>query len=302
LENLPNLLTGLYLYYTKHLKKASDIFLSPRPGPQGPARQSKGFLNNKEGVGQGLRKVYSHKTLLLQNKSSKQKNDKKKAFISSERDEHRLHPKSPFGEVRKKTGQEKNNDFVSFGGQTKKAMPSKNHSQTTENGMEKNFENNSFGGMLILPTNKELVRQAFYKIQQIIIDGVQRVYQGQGVTIAEKHLEIVVKQMTCRVRIINGGETGFFPGEIVHIDFIEYVNNLSIKKKAYYKPQVLGITRSSLQVDSFISAASFQQTTKILSAAALSKKKDFLKGLKENVILGNLLPAGTGYFNKFLSI
>nr|YP_009632762.1 RNA polymerase beta'' subunit [Chlorosarcinopsis eremi]AYQ94487.1 RNA polymerase beta'' subunit [Chlorosarcinopsis eremi] len=138
------------------------------------------------------------------------------------------------------------------------------------------------------------VRQSFYKIQQIIVDGVQRVYKSQGVTIADKHLEVIVKQMTSKVRIIDGAQTGFFPGEIVDLNFVEKINKFLIKKITY-EPLVLGITRASLEVDSFLSASSFQQTTRILSEAAIYKKKDFLKGLKENVILGNLIPAGTGY-------
>ena len=140
----------------------------------------------------------------------------------------------------------------------------------------------------------QAVRQSFYKIQQIIVDGVQRVYRSQGVSIADKHLEVIVKQMTSKVRIIEGGQTGFFPGEIVDLNLVEEVNNL-LMRKITYEPLVLGITKASLEVDSFLSAASFQQTTKVLSNAAISKKKDFLKGLKENVILGNLIPAGTGY-------
>jgi hypothetical protein len=138
------------------------------------------------------------------------------------------------------------------------------------------------------------VRQSFYKIQQIIVDGVQRVYKSQGVTIADKHLEVIVKQMTSKVRIIDGAQTGFFPGEVVDLEFVEKINCFLIKKITY-EPLVLGITKASLEVDSFLSAASFQQTTRVLSKAAISRKKDFLKGLKENVILGNLIPAGTGF-------
>jgi hypothetical protein len=138
------------------------------------------------------------------------------------------------------------------------------------------------------------VRQSFYKIQQILVDGVQRVYRSQGVTIADKHIEIIVKQMTCKVKIINGGQTGFFPGELVDLEFVEQINKI-LMNKVYYEPVVLGITKASLEVESFLSAASFQQTTRMLSKAALSRKKDFLKGLKENVIVGNLIPSGTGY-------
>nr|ALO63151.1 beta'' subunit of RNA polymerase [Chloromonas perforata] len=138
------------------------------------------------------------------------------------------------------------------------------------------------------------VRQSFYKIQQIIVDGVQRVYKSQGVTISDKHLEVIVKQMTSKVRVTDGAQTGFFPGEVVDLTFIEKINQFLIKKITY-EPLVLGITKASLEVDSFLSASSFQQTTRVLSQAAIYRKKDFLKGLKENVILGNLIPAGTGY-------
>nr|YP_009463723.1 DNA-directed RNA polymerase subunit beta'' [Haematococcus lacustris]AUW36545.1 DNA-directed RNA polymerase subunit beta'' [Haematococcus lacustris] len=138
------------------------------------------------------------------------------------------------------------------------------------------------------------VRQCFYKIQQIVVDGVHRVYKSQGVTISDKHIEIIVKQMTCKVRITDGAQTGFFPGEILELSFIEKINKF-LMKKITYEPLVLGITKASLEVDSFLSAASFQQTTRVLSKAAIFRKKDFLKGLKENVILGNLIPAGTGY-------
>jgi len=138
------------------------------------------------------------------------------------------------------------------------------------------------------------VRQSFYKIQQILVDGVQRVYKSQGVTISDKHLEVIVKQMTSKVRVIDGAQTGFFPGEVVDLTFIEKINQFLIKKITY-EPLVLGITKASLEVDSFLSASSFQQTTRVLSQAAIYRKKDFLKGLKENVILGNLIPAGTGY-------
>jgi hypothetical protein len=138
------------------------------------------------------------------------------------------------------------------------------------------------------------VRQSILKIQQILVDGVQRVYRSQGVSIADKHLEVIVRQMTSKVKITYGGQTGFFSGEFVELEFIERVNDF-LRVKVRYEPIVLGITRASLEVDSFLSAASFQQTTKVLTRAALENKKDFLKGLKENLLVGNLLPAGTGY-------
>jgi RNA polymerase Rpb1, domain 5 len=290
------------------------------------------------------------------------------------------------------------------------------------------------------------VKQSFYKIQQIIVDGILRVYRTQGVSIADKHVEIIVKQMTTKVRIISStaskideymfslqnvtrgesltlapnapfyvpglfpptyppsgvrehvppsprvltwvvgtqvegkeggkgknfsegpskgvqpplgqkrekgrmvgggltqsnaartllvqtliennlqGPAGLFPGEIVDLDFVENINTFLLNKSTLtanlgkgnqegarkfsnektasfaieplkYEPIVLGITRASLEVESFLSAASFQQTTRVLSQAALYKKKDFLKGLKENILVGNLIPAGTGYLS-----
>jgi hypothetical protein len=148
---------------------------------------------------------------------------------------------------------------------------------------------------VLLPL-EQATRQSFLKIQQIIVDGVQRVYRSQGVSITDKHLEVVVRQMTTKVQILHGAQTGFFPGELVNVDFVERVNKF-LMVKIRYEPVILGITRASLEVDSFLSASSFQQTTKILSLAAISRKKDFLKGLKENLLVGNLIPSGTGYFN-----
>jgi hypothetical protein len=148
---------------------------------------------------------------------------------------------------------------------------------------------------VLLPL-EQAVRQSFLKIQQIIVDGVQRVYRSQGVSITDKHLEVVVRQMTTKVQILHGAQTGFFPGELVSLDLVERINKF-LMVKIRYEPVILGITRASLEVDSFLSASSFQQTTKILSLAAISRKKDFLKGLKENLLVGNLIPSGTGYFN-----
>jgi len=160
---------------------------------------------------------------------------------------------------------------------------------------------------------KEAVRKSFQRIQQILVKNLHQVYLSQGVTIADKHLEIVVKQMTSKVRIIEGGKTGFLRGELIDLVRIENVN-LGIEninygldyQKAEYEPIILGITKASLEAESFISAASFQETTRILSRAAIEGKTDFLRGLKERVILGDLIPAGTGFslsyfFNPFNS-
>ena len=153
---------------------------------------------------------------------------------------------------------------------------------------------------------KEAVRKSFQKIQQILVENIQRVYLSQGVTIADKHLEIVVKQMTSKVQILEGGYTRFLRGELIDLDRVES-DNLGIKYtylgqphlEAEYKPIILGITKASLETESFISAASFQETTRILSEAAIEGKTDFLRGLKERVILGDLIPAGTGCSHLF---
>lgn len=141
---------------------------------------------------------------------------------------------------------------------------------------------------------EQAVQQSFLKIQQLIVDGVQRVYRLQGVSIVDKHLEVIVRQMTTKVQIIHGAQTGFFPGELVSLELVERINQFLLVK-VRYEPIVLGITRASLEVDSFLSASSFQQTTKILALASISRKKDFLKGLKENILVGSLIPSGTGY-------
>jgi len=137
-------------------------------------------------------------------------------------------------------------------------------------------------------------RKTILKIQQILLNGIQRVYRTQGVSIADKHIEIIVRQMTSKVRILNPGLSSFLPGELIDVQIILQLNRY-LEEEIHFEPIVLGITQASLEVDSFISASSFQQTTRVLSEAALDKKRDYLRGLKENVILGNLMPSGTGH-------
>ena len=142
---------------------------------------------------------------------------------------------------------------------------------------------------------KEAVRVSFEKIRYVLVQEIQQVYQSQGVSISEKHIEIIVRQMTSKVRILDGGKTGLLPDEFVDLRWIEIVNDGIVFKKAEYEPIVLGITKAALEAGSFISAASFQETTRVLTRAAIERKTDFLRGLKENVILGRLIPAGTGF-------
>jgi DNA-directed RNA polymerase subunit beta' len=130
-----------------------------------------------------------------------------------------------------------------------------------------------------------------------LVDEIQQVYRLQGVAINDKHIEVIVRQMLRRVRIKETGDTRFLPDEQVEKTVFERENERVIAKggqPAVAEPLLLGITKASLSTDSFISASSFQETTKVLTEAAISGKVDALRGLKENVIMGRLLPAGTG--------
>ena len=139
---------------------------------------------------------------------------------------------------------------------------------------------------------------SFQQCQTFLVNEVQSVYQSQGIDISDKHIEVIVRQMTSKVRIDDGGDTTMLPGELVELRQVEQVNDaMSItgSAPAKYTPVLLGITKASLNTDSFISAASFQETTRVLTEAAIEGKSDWLRGLKENVIIGRLIPAGTGF-------
>ncbi|UCH20858.1 MAG: DNA-directed RNA polymerase subunit beta' [Deltaproteobacteria bacterium] len=134
-------------------------------------------------------------------------------------------------------------------------------------------------------------------LARYLVDEVQEVYRLQGVRINDKHIEVIVRQMMRRVKIIDVGDTDFITEEQVDRVRFEEVNRAAIEKggkPAVAEPLILGITKASLSTDSFISAASFQETTKVLTDASISGAVDHLKGLKENVIMGRLIPAGTG--------
>ena len=134
-------------------------------------------------------------------------------------------------------------------------------------------------------------------VYRYIIAEVQKVYRNQGVDINDKHIEVIARQMLRRVRIENPGDTGFYTASLVDLLDFEDKNKEMIaqgKKPATGKRTLLGITKASLATDSFLSAASFQETTKVLTEAAIKGKVDSLMGLKENVIIGKLIPAGTG--------
>ena len=133
--------------------------------------------------------------------------------------------------------------------------------------------------------------------QEYILKEVQNTYRSQGVDISDKHIEIIARRMISKIRIVEGGDTHFIPGALVNFREFTDGNKDAIirgKKPALGKPILLGITKAALETDSFLSAASFQETTRILTDAAIKGKADPLAGLKENVIIGKLIPAGTG--------
>ncbi|MEL7501554.1 MAG: DNA-directed RNA polymerase subunit beta' [Cyanobacteria bacterium J06554_6] len=144
----------------------------------------------------------------------------------------------------------------------------------------------------------EAAMASLEQVQTFLVNEVQSVYQSQGIDISDKHIEVIVRQMTSKARVEDGGDTTMLPGELVEIRQLEQVNEaMSITggAPAEYTPVLLGITKASLNTDSFISAASFQETTRVLTEAAIEGKSDWLRGLKENVIIGRLIPAGTGF-------
>jgi DNA-directed RNA polymerase subunit beta' len=130
-----------------------------------------------------------------------------------------------------------------------------------------------------------------------IIKQVQTIYESQGQDINDKHLEVIVRLMLSKVKITLSGDSKLLPGQVTNLVDVELINQKlekEGKKKADYEDIIMGITRVALKTESFLSAASFQETTTVLIEAATSAKIDHLKGLKENVIIGKLIPAGTG--------
>ena len=134
-------------------------------------------------------------------------------------------------------------------------------------------------------------------VQEYLLKEVQKVYRMQGVEIGDKHIEVMVRQMLRKVRIIEAGDTDLLPGSLLDIHQFSDANAEVLKVNkvpATCRPVILGITKASLETESFLSAASFQETTRVLTDAAIKGKTDELLGLKENVIIGKLVPAGTG--------
>ncbi len=135
------------------------------------------------------------------------------------------------------------------------------------------------------------------EVQEFLVNAIQEVYRLQGVTVSDRHIECIVRQMLQNVKIVNSGDTPFLKGEIVNRFYFADENRKTKEKggkEAQAEPVLLGITKASLASSSFVSAASFQETTRVLTEAATTSKIDYLKGLKENVIIGHMIPAGTG--------
>jgi DNA-directed RNA polymerase subunit beta' len=170
------------------------------------------------------------------------------------------------------------------------------------------FKKNNFLQLFRLTDSYEASYRSFKKVQLLILSSVQSVYKSQGVVIADKHLEIIIKQMTSKIQITRSGDTPLLPHEVIDLYHIKYINQvirLENCQKANYVPILLGITKAALNNPSFISAASFQETTRVLTKAAIEGRCDWLRGLKENIVIGQLIPSGTGcktYVNFFEQI
>lgn len=156
------------------------------------------------------------------------------------------------------------------------------------------------GQQLIVGTvdPKEVLRvKGVREVQKHLVNGVQDVYRSQGVPIHDKHIEVIVRQMLRKVTVVDHGDTDLLPGELVDRSKYNGINRAALtegKKTASARQEVMGITKASLATESWLSAASFQETTRVLTQAAMEGKSDPLVGLKENVIIGKLIPAGTG--------
>ncbi|HEX6954992.1 MAG TPA: DNA-directed RNA polymerase subunit beta', partial [Agromyces sp.] len=152
---------------------------------------------------------------------------------------------------------------------------------------------------------KEVLRvKGVREVQKHLVNGVQDVYRSQGVPIHDKHIEVIVRQMLRKVTVVDHGDTDLLPGELVDRSKYNEINRAALtegKKTASARQEVMGITKASLATESWLSAASFQETTRVLTQAAMEGKSDPLVGLKENVIIGKLIPAGTG-LNKYRNV
>lgn len=146
-----------------------------------------------------------------------------------------------------------------------------------------------------------LLIQGVEAVQRYLVNEVQMVYRSQGVEIADKHIEVIVRQMTRKMKVDDPGDSTLLPGELVDVLDVNAAKNVVLLAEGTapdVHPVLLGITKASLNTESFVSAASFQETTRVLTEAAIEGKRDWLRGLKENVVIGRLIPAGTGFFDQ----
>ena len=165
-------------------------------------------------------------------------------------------------------------------------------------GRIKYFEKKNLAYMSRLTSNFEGSYKSFKKVQMFILQSVQAIYKSQGVNINDKHLEVIIQQMTTRVLITDEGSTPLLRREILDIYHISYINKIvkdQNKLISYYVPVLFGISKAALNNPSFISAASFQETVKVLTKAGVEGRIDWLRGLKESIIIGKLIPSGTGF-------
>lgn len=203
--------------------------------------------------------------------------------------------------------------FISFGKETKGKRrliitPTNHHHSLHEEMIPKWRQLNVFEGELVekgdvisdgSESPHDILRlRGIQAVTKYIVNEVQEVYRLQGVRINDKHIEVIIRQMLRKVTITNSGDSNFIQGEQLEFSRVKIENQklkLKSKKLAQFSHDLLGITKASLATESFISAASFQETTRVLTEAAVAGKKDKLRGLKENVIVGRLIPAGSGY-------
>nr|QYB18850.1 RNA polymerase beta'' subunit [Climaconeis sp.] len=149
-----------------------------------------------------------------------------------------------------------------------------------------------------LMQNHESSYKSFKKVQLFILNSVQSIYKSQGVSINDKHLELIIQQMTTRVLVTHQGHTSLLIYEVIDLYHMKHINEIvkmEGKKSACYIPVLFGITKAALSSPSFISAASFQETVRVLTKASIEGRLDWLRGLKENIVIGHLIPAGTGF-------
>ena len=147
--------------------------------------------------------------------------------------------------------------------------------------------------------------RTLYKFQLLLVNSVQSIYQSQGVSISSKHIEIIVRQMTSKVLVKESGDTPFLPGEVIRLSLMNEVyealkmssDDIIKYKTPKYEPILMSATNSSLNKDGFLSAAGFQETKRVLTRAALEGSSDWLRGLKECIIIGRLIPAGSAFLN-----